>query len=76
MAEKRRITIFDTTLRDGAQTPGLAFNQQDRLYIAKGLADVGVDVIEMGFPRGSKKHGINTSLQRIPRTKLGNPPTT
>jgi len=44
-----RIAVFDTTLRDGAQTPGISLNFQDRLLIAKALANIGVDVIEIGF---------------------------
>ncbi len=44
-----RVSVFDTTLRDGAQTPGLGMTLRDRLYIAKALANTGVDVIEIGF---------------------------
>ncbi|MFA6309543.1 MAG: 2-isopropylmalate synthase [Clostridia bacterium] len=47
MAEK--IRIFDTTLRDGEQTPGASLNIQEKLEIAKQLAKMGVDVIEAGF---------------------------
>ncbi|AUS98296.1 2-isopropylmalate synthase [Clostridium thermosuccinogenes] len=44
-----RIKIFDTTLRDGEQTPGVNLNIQEKLEIAKRLAKMGVDVIEAGF---------------------------
>jgi 2-isopropylmalate synthase len=44
-----RIKIFDTTLRDGEQTPGVNLNIQEKLEIAKQLARLGVDVIEAGF---------------------------
>nr|HID59981.1 hypothetical protein [Desulfobacterales bacterium] len=44
-----RIYIFDTTLRDGAQTPWIGMGFWDRFIIAKALADIGVDVIELGF---------------------------
>ncbi len=46
---KNRISILDTTLRDGAQTPGIGMDFEDRFLIAKALADTGVDVIEIGF---------------------------
>ncbi len=46
----RRITIFDTTLRDGEQSPGCSMNLNEKLEIAQALVDLGVDVIEAGFP--------------------------
>ncbi len=46
----RRIRIFDTTLRDGEQTPGISLSPEQKLAIAKKLDDLGVDVIEAGFP--------------------------
>ncbi len=49
----RRITIFDTTLRDGEQCPGASLTPQEKLEIAKVLARLGVDVIEGGFPIAS-----------------------
>jgi 2-isopropylmalate synthase len=45
----RRIKIFDTTLRDGEQTPGVNLNLQEKMEIAKQLVRLGVDVIEGGF---------------------------
>ena len=47
---KDKIYIFDTTLRDGAQTQGVDFNVQDKIKIAKVLSDIGVDYIEGGWP--------------------------
>ena len=47
---KDKIYIFDTTLRDGAQTQGVDFNVQDKIKIANILADIGVDYIEGGWP--------------------------
>lgn len=47
---KGRITLFDTTLRDGAQTQGIDFNLQDKIAIARDLDDFGVDYIEGGWP--------------------------
>src|SRR5438067_13499905 len=45
-----RVYIFDTTLRDGEQSPGISLNVQEKLEIAHQLARLGVDVIEVGFP--------------------------
>jgi len=46
----RRIEFFDTTLRDGEQSPGVALNKEEKLQIARQLEKLGVDVIEAGFP--------------------------
>jgi len=46
----RPITIFDTTLRDGEQSPGCSMNLDEKLEVAQALVDLGVDVIEAGFP--------------------------
>ena len=45
-----RVEIFDTTLRDGEQSPGISLNTQEKVEIAQQLARLGVDVIEAGFP--------------------------
>jgi 2-isopropylmalate synthase len=50
---KRQIYFFDTTLRDGEQSPGISLNVQEKVEIAKQLARLGVDVIEAGFPIAS-----------------------
>ncbi|MGI9952749.1 2-isopropylmalate synthase [Moorellaceae bacterium AZ2] len=50
----RRIYIFDTTLRDGEQSPGVSLNVQEKLEIARQLARLKVDVIEAGFPIASR----------------------
>ncbi len=50
MAEDRYVRFFDTTLRDGEQSPGVALNTPQKLEIAHALARLGVDVIEAGFP--------------------------
>ena len=53
MSDKRQIKIFDTTLRDGEQSPGASMNLQEKMEIAQALVDLGVDVIEAGFPIAS-----------------------
>src|SRR6195256_1775398 len=49
-----RITIFDTTLRDGEQSPGCSMNVSEKLRMAHQLDRLGVDVIEAGFPIASE----------------------
>jgi 2-isopropylmalate synthase len=48
-----RVIIFDTTLRDGEQSPGFSMNHSEKLKMAEALATLGVDVIEAGFPVSS-----------------------
>ena len=48
-----RVVIFDTTLRDGEQSPGASMNLEEKLRLAKVLEELGVDVIEAGFPIAS-----------------------
>ena len=50
VADADRVHIFDTTLRDGEQSPGISLNTQEKVEIAQQLARLGVDVIEAGFP--------------------------
>ncbi|MDD1719073.1 MAG: 2-isopropylmalate synthase [Methanoregulaceae archaeon] len=50
---KESITVFDTTLRDGEQTPGISFKFEQKLEIARQLSDIGVHTIEAGFPASS-----------------------
>ncbi|MHB8671250.1 MAG: 2-isopropylmalate synthase [Acidimicrobiales bacterium] len=67
MAE--RVTIFDTTLRDGEQSPGISLDVGEKLEIAEQLARLGVDVIEAGFPVASQ--GDFEAVQAIARTISG-----
>jgi 2-isopropylmalate synthase len=62
MAEDR-VVIFDTTLRDGEQSPGFSMNIPEKLRMAEALAELGVDVIEAGFPIASQ--GDFDSVQAI-----------
>ena len=49
-----RVLIFDTTLRDGEQSPGASMNAAEKLRLAVQLEKLGVDVIEAGFPAASE----------------------
>ncbi|MFW5961362.1 MAG: 2-isopropylmalate synthase, partial [Desulfohalobiaceae bacterium] len=49
-----RVYVFDTTLRDGEQSPGATMNNQEKKRIARQLDSLGVDVIEAGFPASSQ----------------------
>src|SRR5829696_5712994 len=51
--DPNRVIVFDTTLRDGEQSPGISLNANEKLEIAQQLARLGVDVIEAGFPIAS-----------------------
>ena len=53
MEKKERILFFDTTLRDGEQSPGASMNLKEKLLVANQLAALGVDIIEAGFPISS-----------------------
>jgi 2-isopropylmalate synthase len=64
-----RVLIFDTTLRDGEQSPGISLNASEKLEIAQQLARLGVDIIEAGFPITSP--GDFEAVQGIARTVEG-----
>ena len=72
------VRIFDTTLRDGEQTPGVAITSDEKIRIAKKLDQLGVDTIEVGFPaasegemkaaRGVLKLGLEAQICGLART--------
>ena len=64
-----RVEIFDTTLRDGEQSPGISLNTHEKVEIASQLARLGVDVIEAGFPITSP--GDFEAVEAIARTVSG-----
>ena len=63
---KEQIFLFDTTLRDGAQTPGIDFSVEDKIAIAKLLDGLGIDYIEGGYPGANV---VDTGLFAEKRTK-------
>ncbi|QDV65707.1 2-isopropylmalate synthase [Crateriforma conspicua] len=69
MSSSRYIRIFDTTLRDGEQSPGCSMNLAEKLEVAQALADLGVDIIEAGFPIASP--GDFESVKQIAGTVRG-----
>ena len=67
--DDNRVIIFDTTLRDGEQSPGFSMNLDEKIRMAEALAALGVDVIEAGFPIASP--GDFESVQKIAETVKG-----
>src|ERR1041384_3437927 len=63
--DSTRIRIFDTTLRDGEQSPGCSMNVQEKVRLARQLDKLGVDVIEAGFPIASD--GDFAAVQAVAR---------
>jgi 2-isopropylmalate synthase len=68
-ASADRLIIFDTTLRDGEQSPGASMNLAEKLEVALALRDLGVDIIEAGFPIASP--GDFEAVQAIARQVEG-----
>ncbi len=84
IAQGNTVLVFDTTLRDGEQSPGATLNEQEKLEIARQLARLGIDIMEAGFPAASlgdlgAVRRIAESVGRTPRVdEEGNvsaPPT-
>ncbi|KAF9346127.1 hypothetical protein BGX26_002388, partial [Mortierella sp. AD094] len=65
---KEKLIIFDTTLRDGEQSPGVTLTVNEKIEIAKQLSRLGVDVLEAGFPVASQ--GDFDAVERI-ATEVG-----
>ena len=69
------VRIFDTTLRDGEQSPGFSMNTQEKIRMARQLAALGVDTIEAGFPIASKGDldaviAVSTEVRDVPVAAL------
>jgi 2-isopropylmalate synthase len=67
--DSSRVIIFDTTLRDGEQSPGFSMNLDEKLRMAETLAELGVDVLEAGFPAASP--GDFEAVNRIAQSIKG-----
>ena len=70
---RERLTLFDTTLRDGAQTTGVDFSIEDKRAIAKMLDDLGVDYIEGGYPGANPLDTEFFGKRPKVKAKLGTP---
>src|SRR5215475_12169139 len=72
---KERLYLFDTTLRDGAQTTGIDFSLEDKRLIIRTLDELGVDYIEGGYPGANvtdtELFGAPPKLQRATLTAFG-----
>jgi len=68
-AARERLIVFDTTLRDGEQAPGCSMSGREKLRVARALAELGVDVIEAGFPAASD--GDFESVRAVARAVRG-----
>ncbi|HEY4775111.1 MAG TPA: 2-isopropylmalate synthase, partial [Xanthobacteraceae bacterium] len=64
-SEKDRVLIFDTSLRDGEQCPGATMTHEEKIEVAEILDNMGVDIIEAGFPIASE--GDFAAVQEIAR---------
>ena len=76
-----RLIIFDTTLRDGEQSPGASMTKDEKLRIARQLERLKVDVIEAGFPASSQRRlrgraGDRAGDQGLDRVRAWRAPTT
>ena len=69
MNTKRSLNIYDTTLRDGTQGEGVSLSLQDKLNIASRLAEIGVDMIEGGYPLSNEKDAM--FFQKAKQLDLG-----
>ena len=53
MSQKDRVFIFDTTMRDGEQSPGASMSVEEKIQISRVFDEMGIDIIEAGFPISS-----------------------
>ena len=71
MSDKDKIIIFDTTMRDGEQSPGASMSLEEKIQIARVFDDLGVDIIEAGFPIASPgDFEAVTAISKILKTQF------
>ena len=58
MADKDKVFIFDTTMRDGEQSPGASMSVEEKIQISRVFDEMGIDIIEAGFPISSPGEAI------------------
>ncbi|MBN2014459.1 MAG: 2-isopropylmalate synthase [Candidatus Altiarchaeota archaeon] len=70
---EKKIIVYDTTLRDGEQTPGVAFTLEQKLELARALSELGVDIIEGGFPinSGGELEAVKKISEEVDATVSG-----
>ena len=67
---KERLYLFDTTLRDGQQTPGLDFSLEDKILVAQMLDELGVDYVEGGYPGANPTDTAFFERKRTSRARV------
>jgi len=73
-SKQDRVLIFDTTLRDGEQSPGATMTHAEKLEIAGLLDEMGVDIIEAGFPIASEGEAVKHAARPRIHTFIGTSP--
>ena len=58
MSDKEKVYIFDTTMRDGEQSPGASMSVEEKIQISRVFDEMGIDIIEAGFPISSPGDAI------------------
>ena len=62
MPDKEKVFIFDTTMRDGEQSPGASMSVEEKIQISRVFDEMGIDIIEAGFPISSPGDSMSTCL--------------
>ena len=65
MSDKDKVYIFDTTMRDGEQSPGASMSVEEKIQISRVFDDMGIDIIEAGFPITSPGEDIGKPASMI-----------
>ena len=73
MSDKDKVFIFDTTMRDGEQSPGASMSLEEKIQIARIFDELGIDIIEAGFPIASPGDFEAVTASKSPGEAIGNP---